>query len=237
MLPGFKIFILIAALLIIHPVKGQEGDFLVKGFRNNAIKVNLLPIGPLIAGNNEKWLGFEYERFIRERVSLTAMVDFGLFEDYTFIKYHDYFDDYQGFSYTQINTTTRGYHIIPTIRYYFLYTKRKKGQGFYLSGSLDWSQYFQNQESYLSLSGFSQTKYNSTSRLSVGGILGCQYVAFTRLIIDINISLYAPIITVNNDSYQNEIPPLHANWVLGENVGYSTINVMLGYAFGGGKRK
>jgi hypothetical protein len=232
-------FILFGLFFIaIHLITcGQQENLPPKNFRNNLIKINLLTIAPLINGNNQKWLGFEYERFLKPNMSITGMADFGLFEDYTFTKYYDFFGEDEGFHYTSTHVRTWGYHLIPSFRYYFLATRIKKGQGFYVAGSFDFHQYFRRQEDYLSLTGESLNINSTTSRLSIGASLGGQYVAFSRLAIDLNINIFATMITIYNGDGTAETEPLHATWIFGENQGYGTVNLMIGYAFGGGKRK
>lgn len=217
--------------------KAQTDAIPKPDFRNNFVKLSLLPISQSINGHNQKWFGIEYERFLKQKISISITVDAGLFEDYTFIKYYDFFEEQDGFSYCQTDARTRGYHIIPALKYYFLATKNKKGQGFYLSGALDFSQYFKVTDIYYSATNSTDMFNSSTTRLSIGAFLGGQYVAFSRLAIDLNISIFASLFSVNNGKYSEVIKPLNALWIFDNNTGYSTVNLMIGYAFGGGKRK
>jgi hypothetical protein len=205
--------------------------------RKNEIKLNLLPVSSLFNGHNQKWLGIEYERHIANRTSISTIINAGLFEDYTFIKYHDYFDEHEGFSYTKTNATTWGYHLIPSLKYYFIILNKTQESGFYLSGNLDFSQYFRKTRYFQSLSGNTSSSENSTTRLAIGASLGGQYIFFSRLIFGANISLFARLFSVNKDKSQDEIFPLNANWKFSGNTGWATANIMIGYAFRGGKRK
>jgi len=234
---AFRYLIIVLLLIITHLANAQRIIPPGENFRNNIVKINILPLGPMINGNNQKWLGLEYERFIDQQLSLSIVADAGLFEDYTYIKYHDYFDEHDGFSYTQLQSQTWGYHLKPSIKYYFLTTKSKKGQGLYLGGMLDFNQYFNRTEIY-EYASHSTTQFNkSTTRFCAGTILGAQYIAFSRITIDLNISLVACLFTVNSGDDSEQIDPLNAIWVFNGNSGWSTVNFMIGYAFGGGKRK
>lgn len=215
----------------------QQKDIPGGDFRNNILKINLLPIVPIINGNNQKWIGFEYERFTGQYLSLTLMADAGLFEDYKYIKYHDYFNEDVGFSYTQTDAKTRGFHLISSVRYYFLAAKVKKGQGLYIGGNFDLNYYEKNVEVFSSLSNTTYHGSSSTTRISIGTTIGGQYVAFSRLVIDLNISIFAKLMALNSGSDAEEIKPLHATWIFANNTGWATVNLMIGYAFGGGKRK
>ena len=208
-----------------------------KNFRNNIIKINIIPIAEAIGGHNQKWVGIEYERFIKPALSVGAIVNSGLFEDYTFIKYHDYFDEHDGFSHTRKDVKTKGYHFIPTVKYYFLKSKKKKGQGIYAAGSLDFNQYFKNSETYTSLTNSYAYENSSTTRMGIGAVAGGQFVAFTRLTIDLNISIFTKLFSIDKGQNNTSIPPLHATWVFNNNNSWSAISLMIGYAFGGGKKK
>ena len=233
-----KLYLLLFILFFV-PVCliSQEIKVSYPNFRNNIIKLNLIPISALINGHNQKWVGIEYERFLKQNLSVSLAADVGLFEDYSFIKYHDYFNEHDGFSYTQINSQTWGYHLKPSIKYYFLTTKSKKGQGFYLGGMLDFNQYFNNTEIFKSRPNSTNQYGLTTGRLCAGTLLGAQYVAFSRISIDLNISIVACLITINSSDDFKEIDPLNAIWVFNGNTGWSTVNLMIGYAFGGGKRR
>ena len=239
MIKSFCTYSLIVLILqlTVTSIKAQDTSNRQSNFRNNIIKINVIPIAESINGHNQKRISIEYERFLKHNLSVGAVVNFGLFEDYTFIKYHDYFDENEGFSYTRKDVVTRGYHFIPSVKFYFWGTKQKKGQGLYISGCLDFNQYFKKSEIYFSQMNSFAYENSSTTRLSTGATLGGQFVAFTRLVIDLNISIYGKLFSVNRGQNNSEIAPLNATWVFNDNKGWSTINLMIGYAFGGGKRK
>ena len=239
MIPSlYKYYILLLFFqLTLATATSQETSKLQSSFRSNIIKLNVIPIVQAINGHNQKWIGIEYERFLSHKLSVGVLVNFGLFEDYTFIKYHNYFDENEGFSYTRKDVVTRGYHSIPSVKYYFLKTEKKKGQGFYVAGSIDFNQYFKKSEIYFSRSNSFEYENSSTTRMSAGATLGGQFVAFTRLVIDFNISIYGKLFSFNRGQNNSEIAPLHATWVFNDNNAWSTVNLMIAYAFGGGKIK
>ena len=230
-------FFLVVFFLISFFAKAQTSDLPKPGFRNNLIKLSLMPALQSINGNNQKWIGIDYERLLNNKMSVTALLDVGLFEDYTYTKYYDFFDEGEGFHYLQQTTKTKGYNFIPSFKYYFLTTKTKKGQGFYAAGNLDMNQYFSQTELYNSKTNSNNYSNSSTTRMAIGLTLGGQYVAFSRLVIDLNISLFTKLFSINNGAEASEIPPLNATWTFNNNNSWSTVNFMLGYAFGGGKKK
>jgi len=89
----YRFLLLLLQLLSVQLV-AQTTAIPENNFRNNIIKINIIPIAEAISGHNQKWTGIEYERFINPGLSIGAIVNFGLFEDYSFTKYHDYFDEH-----------------------------------------------------------------------------------------------------------------------------------------------
>jgi hypothetical protein len=224
-------------LICIISVNGQDSLKTPPPSHNNILKINLLPIFPAINGHNQKWIGLEYDYLISNKLSFSMMADVGLFEDYTFIKYHNFFEENGTFSNTRQEVRTWGYHLIPSASYHFLEIGKMRGRGFYLGGNLDFNQYFRKSETTESIS-MERSEYSyHTSRFSIGATLGVQYIAWSRLVIDLNISLFVKLFTINSEGTINEIDPLHATWVFYNGDAWSTVNLMIGYSFGGVKKK
>jgi hypothetical protein len=232
----YRFLLLLLQVLTVQLI-AQNTAIPENSFRNNIIKINIIPIAESISGDNQKWMGIEYERFIKPGLSVSVLVNFGLFEDYTFTKYYDYFDEHDGFSYIRKDVKTKGYHFIPSAKYYFLKTKKKKGQGIYVGGCIDFNQYFKYSETYSSLSNSFSYENSSTTRVGIGAAAGGQFVAFTRLTIDLNISIFTKLFSIGKGQNNSTIPPLHATWVFNNSNSWSTVSLMIGYAFGGGKKK
>lgn len=200
--------------------------------RNNFIKINLISLPPLINNLNQKWIGLEYQRIINEKVSFSVTTDFGIFEDYTYIKYHDFFDEGQGFSYTREDVRIPGYHIIPSLRYIFIRPFKKANINIYTAVNLDYYQYFMNKDIYQSITGQTTTYHNSTIRFNIGGTIGAQYIAFNRVSLDLNVSLFTKLYSKSTSDELPELYPENSFWRSDNNSTWATINLMLGYKFG-----
>lgn len=230
-------YVLLILTFTIVVANAQESKQSEVVSHDHLIKLNLLPIFPAINGHNQKWAGLEYNWLHSKTLSLDIMLNAGLFEDYTFIKYHNYFEEDGGFCNTRQEVRTWGYHIIPSIRYHFLNIGKIKGRGFYLGGNIDFNQYIKTIRTIESLTG-EESSYNCSSiRFSMGATLGGQYILWSRIVVDVNISLYAKLFAINSDGNNNEIDPLHATWLFYNGDAWSTLNVMIGYSFGTGKRR
>jgi len=224
------LFIFIAT----HEIKSQDTTSIV---RKNIIKINFVPVIPAISGQSQQWIGIEYEWIKNSKLSFAFLSNIGLFEDYSYKKYYDYFNQHQGFSYTQKDIKTKGYHMIPSIRYHFLTSKKKSVQGMYLGGNLDFNQYFKKLSSHNSETDESTTSKLNTTRMGLGISMGAQYLAFSRLSLEVNISFFVEAFEVTSDINQLATPPINAFWKSDTDVFWSTVQIMIGYAFGRGKRE
>lgn len=204
--------------------------------RNNFIKINLISLPPLINNLNQQWIGLQYQRLVSDKLSISMTVDLGQFEDYSYTKYHDYFDEYGGFSFTREDVVIPGFHLIPAVDYYVFISEKISGQGLYIGGRVDYYQY--NMKKTVFESSTNQTSYvrNSTSRFDVGLGVGGQYVMFSRLSVDLNISIFTKILANSSNQQYTELYPENAFWKSNDNSTWSTINFMIGYAFGSSKR-
>lgn len=223
-----------AILLLIffsgYGLLAQTNSTIVK--RKNIISINLISLPPLFNNLNQKWVGLEYQRIINNKLSLSIATYIGIFEDYTFTKYHDFFDEGQGFSYTRENVRMPGYHIIPSIRYELFRPIKKTSFAIYVTAKLDYYQYFMKKEIYESYTNNTESSRNMTYRFNIGGGVGAQYIAFERLSVDLNISLFTKIFSKSTSNQIPELYPENSFWKNANNSNWATINLMLGYAFG-----
>ncbi|MEN8224807.1 MAG: hypothetical protein ABFS05_05550, partial [Bacteroidota bacterium] len=124
------------------------------------------------------------------KISFSLLTNLGIFEDYTFKKYYDYFNQHQGFSYTREDVITRGYHLIPSVKYHIIGLKHKQEAGIFAGGCIDVNQYFKKSSLFDSRTKNTEYSRLNTSRMGLGITLGAQYMAYTRLYLDINISFF-----------------------------------------------
>jgi len=210
----------------------------LNSFKKNIIQINLVSLPPLFNNLNQKWIGIEYQRRITRNFSITLMTDFGNFQDYSYTKYHDYFDENQGFSYTREDVLINGYHIIPSIRYVVLQVFKKADVKLYTNINFDYYHYFMKKEVYYSLTDRLDRIRNSTYRFNIGGGIGAQYIAFSRISVDLNISILTKIYSSTSNNTLSELYPENSFWKSSNKATWATINLMLGYAFGNkSKRK
>ncbi len=228
----FRSYILLTAILSASYFNlfGQSDS--INTLRNNVIKINLISLPPLVNDLNQKWIGIEYQRILSEKVSFSITTDFGVFEDYTYTKYHDFFDEYEGFSYTREDVRIPGFHIIPSFRYILTKPIKNADFGVYASGNLDYYYYTMKKDIYYSATNQTIPYQNSTYRFNIGVGIGAQYIAFNRISLDLNISLFTKLLSKSTNEELPELYPENSFWRNKNNSTWATINFMLGYTFG-----
>jgi hypothetical protein len=227
---GKTTILLTISLLLIFNLFGQTDS--IKPIRNNVIKLNLITLPPLFNNLNQKWLGIEYQRILNDKFSLSITTDIGKFEDYSFTKYHDFFDEYGGFSYTKERVKIKGFHLIPSFNWNLTNSENSLIKGIYTSVKFDYYQYFSSKEIYESSIEQSEIFNNSTLRFNIGCGIGAQYLFFNRMFVDLNISIFTKIASSSSSSELPEINPKNSFWISNNNSTWTTINLMLGYTFG-----
>jgi len=215
-------------------VKAQ--DSIPEVFRKNIVKINFIPIIPALSGQSQQWVGLEYQNYINSKFSVSLLLNTGIFEDYSYIKYYDFFNQQQGFSYTQMDVITRGYHIIPSAKYYYFLMNQRPGQGLYVGGKVDFNQYFKKSEYFNSGTQEAGNVNYSIFRIGIGSGIGIQYIAFSRLSIDVDLSFFFRILDQSTGSDQLKTPPINAFWKTDDDAFWATVQLMIGYAFGGGNK-
>lgn len=229
------ISLLLCFTMLILNSGAQSQETVQNVFRPNILKINLVPLPPLINNLNQKWIGIEYQRISNQKISYSALLDVGRFQDYNFTKYYDYFDEHQGFRFTREKVLITGFHLIPSLKYYVRSNRERKGQGIYVSVNIDYYHYFRKTAFFDSATNQTDEAQDQSARFNIGSTLGAQYLAFNRLAVEVNISIFTKLFTTSSAPTNPEIYPLNAFWRTANNASWATINIMIGYAFGSGK--
>ena len=199
--PLYRLFALLClfALTLTGGISTVEAQDSIPGvFRKNNIQINFIPLIPALSGQSQQWIGIEYQRYLKPNLSISALLNIGIFEDYTYKKYYDFFNQHQGFSYTQMDVTTRGYHIIPSAKYYYFLMDQRPGQGLYVGGKVDFNQYFKKSEYFDSGTQEAGNVDYSIFRIGLGSCIGIQYVAFSRLSIGVDLSFFFRVLAAGH---------------------------------------
>lgn len=229
------LFLIISLIATSTSLYGQ--DSIPPVFRKNIIKINFIPLIPLIGGQSQQWVGVEYQRYINNKISVSLLTDVGVFEEYTYKKYYDFFNQNEGFSFTQKDVITRGYHLIPSVKYYALQIESRPGQGLFVGGQVDFNQYFKESELYDARTQEEIKTSSKITRMGIGANAGIHYIAFSRLSIETELSFFFRVFENYAGNEALRTPPINAFWKSDNDAFWMTVQLMIGYAFGGGKQE
>lgn len=223
-------FLVIAfSLISFHSYSQEKKDSL---FYNNSFKLDLLPLYYDFFDNRVQIrAGIEYEKFLKDNISLCGYFDFGVYDKYKFIKYYNFFNENQGlYSITQ-NVTIKGLHLLPSVNYFFHSPKKKTNRNFFGSVILDLG-YYQKKLTYMNsntLESYSY-KYNQ-SKFGAGLGLGVKSDFGSRFFLELKTSFFAKIFYSNSDKTKNQMKSLDAQWTSQNYKFWWITNLKIGYAF------
>ena len=133
------LFVLIMIVLCCFNLKAQDSK--PKIFKNT-FALDVVPFYyDFFDYRKQIRVGIDYTRQFQSHWFLSIALDLGLFDDYSYIKYYDFFNQNQGFYSITQEASISGFHFLPSYNYYFFQSKRKQGQGFYGGGVIDMNYY------------------------------------------------------------------------------------------------
>jgi hypothetical protein len=201
-------------------------------FCKNDLKLDLVPFYfDFFDAREQIRIGFEYERMINRNFSVSCYIDAGLYDNYTFIKYYDFFNQNQGMYTVEQNVSIRGVHLIPSCNYWFYRAKKKANRGIYTGVILDFH-YYQKKLAYLNTQTFERTheKYYQTG-LGAGLDLGGRYGFGKHFFIELKTVFLGKIYRHANKQDVPLVKPLNAQWSDNKHNFWWISNLTLGYAF------
>ena len=180
---------------------------------------------------NQARLGLELEQKINSNSFVSYSIDAGLFDKYHFIKYYDFFNQQQGMYSINQRIQIEGLHLMPGYNTFLFQSSRKKQQGIYFGGSLDFSLYHKQMTSFNSQT-LIQTSLNYLQfKTGLGLSGGIKYQLFRRIFVEARTNLLTKIWHLKSNKHHVEIPVLHAQWTSPDNQFWWISNLKIGYEF------
>ncbi|NTW33188.1 MAG: hypothetical protein HGB12_11285, partial [Bacteroidetes bacterium] len=165
----------------------------------NSIKIDLLPLYyDFFDTRMQIRTGIEYERNIKPDFFAACFLDIGLFDNYVFKKYYDFFIQNQGFYSVEQKASIMGFHFMPSYNYYIFKSKNKQKQGIYFSVIMDVNYYLKNIEIYNSKTEVKTSNKFSQLRYGVGFNLGAKYAFGSHFFAEMKTSLLTKIFIIRN---------------------------------------
>jgi hypothetical protein len=197
----------------------------------NAIKFDFVPVLYDVAYYHQLRVGLEYERNINPNTFVSCNVDAGIYNEYSFTKYYDFFNQNQGLYYVQQNVLVKGFHILPAYNYYMLQSKRKLNQGVYAGVILDFHYYNKALDTFNSHTSEKANEKYFQTKLGMGFCIGAKYDFTKHFFAELKTTFLVKLFKYTSAENKNEISPLNAQWVDSKTKVWWVSNVMIGYAF------
>lgn len=175
--------------------------------------------------------GIDFEMNVTKRTFISFYWDMGLYDDYTFTKYYNFFNQGQGFYAVEQHTKVSGFHFIPGYNFYFWRSKVKQNQGMYAGGIIDLNYYRKLHDKYNSLTGESAFAKKHQFRTGAGVSIGGKYFFGSHFFAEIKTSFLAKIFVVASEQDVPVIRPINAQWADRKNNFWWVTNLNIGYAF------
>lgn len=183
--------------------------------------------------DNKKQLriGVEYEKKVTAFAFLSCYLDIGMYDNYKFIKYYDFFGQNQDMYFLEQDVMTKGFHIMPGYNYSILKIRKVPRLKFFAGGVLDAS-FYQKKINYFN----SQTLDKSDKKVyqyktGIGPSLGVHYKLGTHIIAEAKTFLGVKILNIISDKNAHIIKSLNAQWTDTQNHFWWVTNLKIGYAF------
>lgn len=198
----------------------------------NSLKVGMQPLYYDFFDIREQFrIGLEYERTITASSFAACYIDMGLYDNYTFIKYYDFFSAGKGMYFLENDVSVRGFHVLPSYHYYFWKHKKKHHTGA-CGGVLADFHFYNKKIAHLNSQTFERTRgrYYQTG-LGMGISLAGKYLIWRNFFAEIRTAL---IFKIYIQPTREDVPPTkpsHAQWTGKQNKYWWLSDFMIGYAF------
>jgi hypothetical protein len=198
----------------------------------NAVKIDLVPYYYDFFDIRKQVRGaVELERYLDRKSSVSLFCDIGLYDDYTYRKYYDFFNQNQGLHWTEQRVQIRGFHLQPSYNRYFLKSEKRLLRNIYAGAGFDFQYYWKLLEIDNSLIEKSMKYDYYQLRLGAGLHIGLKYFFGKHFFTEVKTKLYTCVFTHVSQNGMNPIRPLNTQWTDSGYKFWWVSNLIIGYAF------
>jgi hypothetical protein len=176
-------------------------------------------------------VGVDYSRQFKTHWFAGAAIDCGLFDDYTYTKYFDFFNQGTGYHYIRQDALITGFHFLPSGNYFFWQSKAKPGQGMYCGAIIDLNFYRKKLDIFNSQTLESSSDVIKQFKSGAGISLGGKCYMGNHFFAEIKTSFFGKIFFTTSDDKINAVKSINAQWSSGNNNFWWVSNLKFGYAF------
>lgn len=225
---GSRITVLIAFLFIFSNTgSGQD----TSSTRKYCLKIDLVSLyDDFFDSKVQVRAAVELERHFNKSWIIGALLDAGKYDQYSFFKYYDFFNQGPGLYSDKVDVRIAGAHLIPGISREIKFPARWRNLIWKPGMRLDYSVYFKKSSGRNGLTGEEYIENGWQQRLGAGFHLGLSYKRWAPFIIECRTAFLQRIFS-QVPSGSNEIRALHSVWN-SENMKYWwNYSIYLGYEF------
>lgn len=180
------------------------------GYRHK-IKLDLVPLYHVFFDVRQQLrIGAEYEHTLSSKDFVTLQLDAGLYDNYTYKKYHDFFDQTGGINSTFQKVQTFGFHLLPSFSHILSNTSKHKKRQVYMGMTVDFNRFFKKSVTTEPASG--NTTLSAQTKLGAGMHLGMRYRIGKRWYVDIKGIFIQRLFCINSQKDMRDIKPCKAVW-------------------------
>lgn len=199
----------------------------------NIIKLDLVsPYLDFFDAQKQARAGVEYEYALSEKSSVACLMDMGIYDDYKFVKYYDFFNQGPGMHYTRTIAQINGIHFLPSYNYFLFQMKGKSNSGIFTGGILDFHYYRKKFSIFNSQTEVETSNQYTQTTLGIGPQLGIKYGFRRHIYLEAKTCTFFKLFNSISAKGMNAILPMDAQW---SNSNYSfwwVTQFKVCYAFG-----
>ena len=223
------LFFLLTALAFASPALAQEKAPVAN---KNFFTIDMLPLYyDFFDYRKEIRVEAGYARHFRKHWFISGQLDCGLFDDYTFTKYYDFFNQGSGYYYIKEDARVTGFHFLPSGNYFFWQSKAKQGQGMYCGAIMDVNYYRRKLDFFNSQTQTNHAEIVNQFKTGAGVSLGGRCYMGKHFFAEIRTSIFGKILFSTSDHSINAQKSINSQWTSKDNNFWWVTNLNLGYAF------
>lgn len=213
---------------ISHCFSQTKSDSLIY---KNAVKFDLVPLyDDLFDSKMQARIGIEYERNLTKKSALDCYLDVGLYNNYEFIKYYNFFTPPAMYTLNQ-KVSISGFHLIPAYHYYLFISKKESERSLFAGSLMDFSYYHKSLRTKNTATSETSNEQYNQSKLGVGLSVGCNFFVSKHFFIELKTSVVTKLFNKLSVDGKNEMMSLDAQWTSANYKFWWITNFKIGYAF------
>ena len=153
--------------------------------------------------NATKTLRFDYQYFKKKNQAVSFGLQVGDFNRYTYIKYYDYFGN---FNYNREDVNVRGFHFYSSYDFFPLRKLRFFMRNFSISPALDMNFYNKHKEIYISKTNSSTTENFNSFQFSSGITIAYRQKIWRNISLDALMDSQFKVFSLNSSAATTQVP-------------------------------